>query len=181
MSEIPLPGRRSKNEHYPNAVRQQAVRLVEGGMPRRDVLRQFGMSATALRDWRRDYASGQLTCPMPFPRFTRAQRDHVAQQLLDGRLTPDEALRKHGLRLKRTLRIWVAEYQASQAAAQPPAPVGAAGPPPPASPDPRDAATLAAQLHQAQWQLKALELLIDQAEARYHIDIRKKGGAKRST
>lgn len=181
MSEIPPPGRRSKNEHYPNAVRLQAVRLVEGGMPRREVLRQFGISGTSLRDWRRDYASGRLSCPMPFPRFTQAQRDQVAQQLLDGRLTPDEALRQHGLRLKRTLREWVADYQARQAALLPPSPAGPVAPPAPATPDPRDAATLAAQLHQAQWQLKALELLIDQAESRYQIDIRKKGGAKRST
>ena len=180
MDKIPEPRRRSRNEHYPIAVRLQAVRLAEGGMPRRDVLRQFGISGTSLRDWRRDYASGQLSSPLPFPRFTQAQRDEVAQQLLDGRLTPDEALRKHGLRLKRTLREWVATYQAAQAAAQPPAPVGLAAPPPLAGDDARDAATLAAQLHQVQWQLKALELLIDQAEARYNIDIRKKGGAKPS-
>ena len=164
-------------------VRLQAVRLVEGRMPRRDVLQQFGISGTSLRDWRRDYASGQLTSPMPFPRFTQAQRDAVAQQLLDGRLTPDEALRKHGLRLKRTLREWVAAYQTAQAATPPlaPAPVRVrvrvtAPPPLPTG----DMATLAAQLHKAQWQLQALELLIDQAEARYRIDIRKKGGAKPS-
>ncbi len=114
---------------------------------------------------------------MPFPRFTQAQRDAVAQQLLDGRLTPDEALRKHGLRLKRTLREWVSAYQTAQAATAPPAPVRVTAPPPLPT---GDAATLAAQLHQAQWQLQALELLIDQAEARYHIDIRKKGGAKPS-
>ena len=179
MDENSVPRRRGRNEHYPITVRLQAVRLVEGGMPRRDVLQQFGISGTSLRDWRRDYASGLLTSPMPFPRFTQAQRDAVAQQLLDGRLTPDEALRKHGLRLKRTLREWVAAYQTAQAATAPPAPVPArvAAPPPlPAG----DAATLAAQLHQAQWQLQALELLIDQAEARYSIDIRKKGGAKPS-
>ena len=177
MDENPVPRRRGRNEHYPITVRLQAVCLFEGGMPRRDVLQQFGISGTSLRDWRRDCASGQLTSPMPFPRFTQAQRDAVAQQLLDGRLTPDEALRKYGLRLKRTLREWVAAYQAAQAATAPPVPVRVAAPPPLPS---GDAATLAAELHQAQWQLQAQELLIDQAEARYHIDIRKKGGAKPS-
>ena len=143
-------------------VRLQAVRLVEGRMPRRDVLQQFGISGTSLRDWRRDYASGQLTSPMPFPRFTQAQRDAVAQQLLDGRLTPDEALRKHGLRLKRTLREWVAAYQTAQAATPPlaPAPVRVRVTAPPPLPT-GDMATLAAQLHKAQWQLQALGLLID--------------------
>ena len=41
-------------------------------------------------------------------------------------------------------------------------------------------AFLAAQLQQAQWQIEALHTLIDQAEAIYRIDIRKKGGAKPS-
>ena len=41
-------------------------------------------------------------------------------------------------------------------------------------------ADLAAQLRQAQWQIEALHTLIDQAEATYKIDIRKKGGAKPS-
>ena len=73
-----MPCRRGRNEHYlinehySITVQLQAVRLVEGGMPRRDVLQQFGISGTSLRDWRRDYASGQLTSPMPFPRFTQA-------------------------------------------------------------------------------------------------------------
>ena len=88
IDENPGPRSRGRNKHYPIAVRLQAVRLIEGGMPRRDVLQQFGLSSTSLRDWRRDYASGLLTSPIS-PRFTQAQRDAVAQQLLDGRLTAD--------------------------------------------------------------------------------------------
>lgn len=83
-----VPRSRGRNKHYPITVRLQTVRLVEGGMPRRDVLQPFGLSGTSLRDWRRDYASGLLTSPI-FPRFTHTQRDAVAQQLLDGRLIPD--------------------------------------------------------------------------------------------
>lgn len=177
MDETIEPTCRRRYEHYPIAVRLQAVRLFEGGMPRRAVLSQFGISATSLRDWRRAYAKGQLSYPMPSPRFTQAQRDQVAQQLLDGRLTPDEALRQCGLRLKRTLREWVATYQAAQALIPPPTPVRVA---PLTGSEQGDAAMLAAQLHQAQWQLQALEVLIDQAESRYKIDIRKKGGAKPS-
>ena len=76
--------------------------------------------------------------------------------------------------LKRTLRAWVAAQTAADATALPPQEP---------SPDPADlpeAATLATQLRQAQWQLEALHTLIDQAEATYRIDIRKKAGAKPS-
>ncbi|TDN38714.1 hypothetical protein E4631_22565 [Hymenobacter sp. UV11] len=61
-----------------------------------------------------------------------------------------------------------AAYQAAQAV-------------PPSAPDPPAAAGLAAQLRQAQWRIEALHTLIDQAEATYKIDIRKKAGAKPST
>lgn len=90
--------------------------------------------------------------------------------LLDGRLSEEEALLKYDLRLKSTLRGWVAACQAQEVT----------GPPPPlkATAVPNEAAELAAQLRQAQWQIEALHTLIDQAEAAYHIAIRKKAGAK---
>ncbi|GAC1368110.1 MAG: hypothetical protein NVSMB30_03930 [Hymenobacter sp.] len=74
------------------------------------------------------------------------------------------------LRLKMTPRQWVAAYRVSESM------LLTAEPDPPA--DAR--APLAAQLRQAQWQIEALHTLIDQAKAAYHIDIRKKGGAKPS-
>jgi hypothetical protein len=64
----------------------------------------------------------------------------------------------------------VAAYRASEAL------LLAAEPEPPADAN----AGLAAQLRQAQWQIEALHTLIDQAEAAYKIDIRKKAGAKPS-
>ena len=68
------------------------------------------------------------------------------------------------------LRKWVADYRASEAlllTAEPDPPADASAP-------------LATQLRQAQWQIEALHTLIDQAEATYRIDIRKKAGAKPS-
>jgi len=109
------------------------------------------------------------------PVFTPAQKQQIARELRAGHLTEDEALCKYGLRLKRTLRRWVAEQAATEAADGPPL---ASVSTPPAT---AEAADLAAQLKQAQWQLEALHTLIDQAEATYHIAIRKKAGAKPST
>lgn len=102
--------------------------------------------------------------------FTSAQKQHIARELLDGRLSEDEALLKYELRLKKTLRKWVADCRASESMRL------TAGPDPPADAN----APLAAQLRQAQWQIEALHTLIDQAEATYRIDIRKKAGAKPS-
>ena len=46
--------------------------------------------------------------------FTAGQKQHIARELLDGRLSEDAALLKYELRLKKTLRQWVAAYRASE-------------------------------------------------------------------
>ncbi|WP_236668987.1 hypothetical protein [Hymenobacter rubidus] len=109
--------------------------------------------------------------------FTPAQRAAIVRELLDGRLTEDEALLKYRLRLKKTQREWVAARRAAKAAAPPATDFPEAVPP---AGNAGEAAALAAQLRQAQWQIEALHTLIDQAETTYKIGIRKKGGAKPS-
>jgi hypothetical protein len=46
--------------------------------------------------------------------FTPAQKHQIARELLDGRLSEEEALLKYDLRLKSTLRGWVAAFQAQE-------------------------------------------------------------------
>ena len=162
------PGR-SKNAHYAISVRQEAVRLVESGLSQQAVRQQFGVGHMTLLAWLQRYGTA-VYAQMRRKQFTAAQKQHIARELLDGRLSEDEALLKYELRLKKTLRQWVAAYRASEVlllTAEPDPPADASAP-------------LAAQLRQAQWQIEALHTLIDQAEATYRIDIRKKAGAKPS-
>ncbi len=170
MNETERPVRRAKNENYAIAFRQEAVRLVESGLSQREVIHRLGINHTSLQAWLKQYGTA-LYSQMRRKLFTPTQKHQVVRELLDGRLSEDEALLKYGLRLKSTLRAWVAAHQAAEAA-------------PPGTPDPPAAvvevAALRAQLRQAQWQLEALHTLLDQAEAAYKIDIRKKGGAKLS-
>lgn len=170
MTETERPPRRAKNENYAIAFRQEAVRLVESGLSQREVIQRLGINHASLQAWLKQYGTAVYS-QMRRKLFTPTQKHQIVRELLDGRLSEDEALLKYGLRLKSTLREWVAAYQAAEAA-------------PPSVPDPPatagEAAGLAAQLRQAQWQIEALHTLIDQAEATYRIDIRKKGGAKPS-
>ncbi|SFQ79711.1 transposase [Hymenobacter arizonensis] len=168
MTEIERFPRQANNENHAIAFRKEAVRLVESGLSQRVVLQRLGISHATLRAWLRLYGTAVYS-QMRRKLFTATQKHQIVRVLLDGRLSEDEALRKYGLRMKNTLREWVAAYRAREAV-------------PPAAPDtPADAnALLAAQLRQAQWQIEALHTLIDQAEAAYKIAIRKKGGAKPS-
>ena len=170
MTETERPPRRAKNENYAIAFRQEAVRLVESGLSQREVIQRLGINHASLQAWLRQHGTAVYS-QIRRKLFTPTQKHQIVRALLDGRLSEDEALLKHGLRLKSTLRGWVAAHQAAEAA-------------PPSVPDPPavtgECATLAAQLRQAQWQIEALHTLIDQAEAAYKIDIRKKAGAKPS-
>ena len=161
MTETERPPRRAKNENYAIAFRQEVVRLVESGLSQREVIQRLGINHALLQAWLRQYGTAVYS-QMRRKLFTPTQKHQIMRTLLDGRLSEDEALLKHGLRLKSTLRGWVAAHQAAEAA-------------PPSVPDPP-----AAQLRQAQWQIEALHTLIDQAEAAYKIAIRKKAGAKPS-
>ena len=173
MSLFEPPVRRAKNAHYPVCFRQEALRLVEAGTAPSQVTAQLGLGPSTLQKWLR-YARLAPTLPMRTPLFTPAQKHQIARELRAGQLTEDEALRKYGLRLKRTLRRWVAEQVAMEAAGGPPRMLVVE------PPTTAEAADLTAQLQHAQWQLEALHTLIDQAEATYHIAIRKKAGAKPS-
>ena len=169
MTALEQAPRRKKNDHYAISVRQEAFRLVESGLSQQAVRQQFGVGHMTLLAWLKRYGTA-VYAQMRRKQFTAAQNQQIARELLDGRLSEDEALLKYELRLKKTLRQWVAAYRASESGRL------TTEPDPPA-----DAGTpLAAQLRQAQWQIEALHTLIDQAEATYRIDIRKKAGAKPS-
>lgn len=171
MSQPNQPRHLGKNAHYPIAFRRQAVQLVESGVPQGDVVQQLGMSLSTLKGWLQQYGT-VVYAHMRRKLFTPAQKHQIARELLDGRLSEEEALLKYDLRLKSTLRGWVTAFQAQQMSGPPPPLTTTAGT--------NEAAELAAQLRQAHWQIEALHTLIDQAEAAYHLDIRKKAGAKPS-
>ena len=166
------PPRRAKQAHYPISFRLEAVRRVEAGEIQRVLAAELGVARITLIEWLRRYGTAAYA-RMKRKMFTPAQKHAVARELRAGRLSEDEALLKYGIGEKKTLRVWVAARQAAEAAAV------AAAPDPPASPTPAGS-ELAAELRRAQWQIEALHTLIDQAEAAYKIDIRKKGGAKPS-
>ena len=115
---------------------------MHAGYPQQAVSAQFGLGQTTLRKWLRR-AQTSLTLTMRSPRLTPTQKHQLVRDLRDGRLIEDEALRKYGVRLKATLRGWVAAQTAAEAAALPPV---APNPDPATLPE---AAVLAAQLRQA--------------------------------
>ena len=119
MTKNAPPARRARSKHCPVSFRQEAVRLVGAGEAPGVVAERLGIGRPALRGWR--LRSGTARCQqVKHQVFTAAQKHPVVRSLCDGRLSADAALRQYGLRLKSTLRAWVAAQQAAEAAATPP-------------------------------------------------------------
>ena len=108
MSQVEPPVRRVRNAHYPIAFRQEAGRLVHMGHSVQAVTAQLGLGQTTWHKWVR-HTQAAPTLLRRSSVFTPAQKHQIARALRTGQLTEDEALRKYSIRLKRTLRQWVAE------------------------------------------------------------------------
>lgn len=179
MSESEHLVRHAPASHYPISLRQEALLLLATGWSTRQVCAHLGMHPTTLCSWRRYAATGQP--PRAARRvFPPAQKQQLVRELLSGQLRERDAMLKYGVREKRTLRRWVADYQAAATPRNEPVAPLPVEPTPSTTPALMAPAELLTQLRQAQWQVEALQVLIDQAEATYHIAIRKKGGAKPS-
>lgn len=99
------------------------------------------MSLSTLKGWLQQYGT-VVYAHMRRKLFTPTQKHQIARELLDGRLSEEEALLKYDLRLKSTLRGWVAAFQAQEVSGPPPLKAAAVT---------NEAVGLAAQLQQAQW------------------------------
>jgi transposase len=85
--------RKSKNDHYTISVRLEAVRLVEPGLSQQAVRQQYGVGYMTLLAWLKRYG-GAVYVQMR-QQFTAAHKQHITRELLDGRLSEDEALLKY--------------------------------------------------------------------------------------
>ena len=173
--------------HYPLSFKLEAVRLVEAGEQQRALSARLGIHPSSLIDWLRRYGTSVYQQNKKAV-FSAARKRQIVAEVLDGRLSYAEAQLKYGLRHRKTLRSWVAAHHTAQAQiAAPSSPSSPSSPSPlppvagfaPVPPE-GEAAALTTQLQQARWQVEALHTLIDQAEATYKIEIRKKAGAKQS-
>ena len=50
-TEFIFTGRSSKNQKFDKRLVEHIVRLVEQGVPRKDIMQEYGMSSWTLTDW----------------------------------------------------------------------------------------------------------------------------------
>lgn len=149
----------------------QIVQEVEEGLSRKEACGQYGMAYCTLGDWMRKYGSEQYHANKR-SHFSVHQRRNIVRALQEERMTKDEAHLVYKVS-KKTLTRWLRE------AKQEDDELGKSNQNDMMiNQNSHSEIALHKQLDEAKLKIKALETIIDIAEQKFKISIRKKPGAK---
>ena len=153
------------------AEKKAIVLQLEAGIMYKTISEQYGLAHSTLQEWVNKYASEAF--------LSTKKKDYdlsfispVVRAILEGRLTNKDAAIQYRVH-PNTVKGWIKRYQHHQAMALPPVPV-----PTVQAGETATERRLREELEAAQWKLRALETMIDVAEAELKIPIRKKPGGK---
>lgn len=167
-------------QRFDEAFSRQVVAQVEAGCTQRQVAQQYGLTPRRVNQWMKRFGS-QHYAQAKRRAISESARRQTVRAVLEGRLSPQEAALKLGLRHSDTVRKWLRRYGPEfTSPLELDDNLRMDNQSPSASPTDEPLAQLRQELTLAQWQLRALESLIETAQTELGIDIRKKSGAKQS-
>jgi transposase len=157
---------------FPEALKKQVVKQLETGeLTAAQAMEQYQIrTIETLQTWVIRFAANPELDIIARKRYNEAHRRQVALEIATGRITPKEAARANKVRLD-AIKLWIKEFK-------------------PETPDidkklpkklPGKASSAQAsedQFKLLQLKVIALETMIDIAEKKFDIDIRKKSGTK---
>jgi len=175
-----FPGRKGKGCHFSKAVILEIVKQVENGLSRSIIIEQYKISRSTMTEWMRDYGSATYQAGRK-GHLSQANKTSILRAVLDGRMTVREAMiayRVSGSTINNWIRVYkrekgeLASIMVSKESSK--------------DKQNEDATDIEKEdlkkaLQQAQLQIQALNTLIDVAEDKFKIAIRKKAGAKQSS
>lgn len=177
-----VPGRKRRGPGYDKRFIKKIVAAIENGLPRREAVREHGMSRSALSDWMREYGS-QAYHASKQGHLSLAQRRSVVRAIEEGRMTVSEAKLAHNLGWTPTIKKWLRDFKREKEELVSSNKIVMAKKEDRPAPDPDSKKALAEalkKLEEAELKVKALDTLIDIAEEQFKIAIRKKPGARQS-
>ena len=175
-----FPGRQGKGCHFSIPVILAIVKQVENGLSRGVVVAQYKISRSTLAEWMRDYGSANYHASRK-GHLSHANKTSILRAVLDGRMTVREAMIAYRVSSS-TINHWIRAYkrEKGELASIMGAKKSSKEKQNEEAPD-IEKEGLKKALQQAQLQIQALNTLIDVAEDRFKIAIRKKTGANQSS
>jgi len=151
------------------------VELAEQGIPRRDLVQQYGMASCTLGDWIRKYSS-QVS---KYKRYTQTEKRTIVRAIESG-MSVRKAQIAFDISYPSLIRRWLKEFKEENAELSIFKPIEVAKKTSETSEE-LELKALKKALDEANLKIKALDTMIDIAEEQLKIDIRKKSGARQSS
>jgi len=165
----------SKQQKFDKRLIAHIVVLAEQGVPRRDLIEQYGMANSTLQEWMNKYGSGKARQRS----YTVSQKRSVCRSVESG-MSVKQAQIAFGISCPSLIRRWIREFKEENTEISVTQSLEMArktvNPPPDA-----DIKALQKALEEANLKIQALDTMIDIAQDQLKIDIRKKSGARQSS
>jgi transposase len=172
-----FPGRKGKGCHFGKPVILGIVKQVENGLSRTVIVEQYKISKATLCDWMRDHGSAAYHAGRK-GHLSQANKTSILRAVLDERMTVREAMIAYRVSSS-TINQWIRTYKREKGE------LASIMENKKSSKDKQnenvsdtEKESLKKALQQARLQIQALNTLIDVAEDKFKIAIRKKAGAK---
>ncbi|TDQ11888.1 helix-turn-helix domain-containing protein [Pedobacter metabolipauper] len=173
-TEFIVGPRSNPNQHFDKRLISHIVSLVEQGVPRKDLIREYGMSSRTLEEWlsKHGYRSGIKS-------YTQAERRSVVRAVESG-MSIKEALIVFNISSRTVINHWIKRFKEENAE------LNSINPPVMPKKETSESnntelRALQKALDEANLKIRALDTMIDIAEEQLKIDIRKKSGARQSS
>ncbi len=175
--EAQLFGKRdSKQSYYDKRLILKIVKEVEAGLPRKLARDKYGLGKSSLCSWMKRYGSEHYHEHLKRRSYTHLEKRTIVRAIAQGRMSIKEAQIVYKVKTEKTIRNWLLYYKEEKidlcqekqtCMANKRSTLKAS-----------EAENLQQALQEAELQIKALNTMIDVAEERLKIAIRKKSGAK---
>lgn len=170
--------REDKQSRFDKRLILKIVKEVENGLPRKEVLRIYGLGKSTLDGWMNKFGSSNYQENIKRRSYSNLQKRTVVTAIEQGRLTIKEAKTAYNIKNEKTIRNWLNQYKSEKVEICIEKTASMTNKNPLSKDIEKEA--LQKALQEAELRIKALNTLIDVAEDQLKINIRKKSGAKQS-
>jgi Transposase. len=168
---------RGNRPHFSKQVIRQIVQSIERGASRRELIARYGMSKGTLSDWVREYAShAYISSQKP---LNPVDRRSLVRAIEQG-LTIEDAKSAFNIPTTRIVKRYLQQAEKEKAELRLISTLMEKNEVRSEAISSEDTVALKKALEEAELKIKALNTLIDVAEDKFKIKIRKKPGAKQS-
>lgn len=174
-TEFTISERKSNQQKFDKRLIRHVLSLIEQGVPRRDIMNEYGMSTGTLIRW----MQGQNVATVKYVSYTQAEKRSVVRAVEEG-MSIKQAQIAFNIYSGSVIRKWIRIFKEENSEIHLSKPLEMARESKNQS-DNKELQALQKALMEANLKIKALDTMIDIAEEQLKIDIRKKSGAKQSS